>query len=121
MEGTMAADKCGATRTVPWASGLVCDKAPGHDGDHRGYLEVQDEVLFWPPPPRVEAVDLEAPPIATARAWLDRQIVKDGREPELDEGDCRLCGSPSGERHDATDLCGIVAGLLDVLEGARRA
>lgn len=44
----MPSDRCGATRNVPGAAGLVCDKAPGHDGDHRGYLEQQDEVLFWP-------------------------------------------------------------------------
>lgn len=44
----MARDTCGATRSVPGAAGLVCDKAPGHAGDHRGYLEQQDEVLFWP-------------------------------------------------------------------------
>ncbi len=39
----MAADKCGARR-----DGLVCDRAPHVDGDHRGYLESVDEVLFWP-------------------------------------------------------------------------
>lgn len=54
--------------------------------------------------------------IETARAWLDRQIVKDGREPELDEGDCRQCGAPAGEPHEPTDPCGIVAALLAALE-----
>lgn len=28
-----------------------------------------------------------------ARAWLARNVVKDGREPELDEGDCTICGT----------------------------
>lgn len=54
----MARDTCGATRSIPGASSLVCDKATGHDGDHRGYLEQQDEVLFWPP--AREAVTLAA-------------------------------------------------------------
>ena len=39
----MARKCCGATR-----AGLVCDKGPGHAGDHRGYLSAVDEVLFWP-------------------------------------------------------------------------
>ena len=38
----MAADTCGAT-----SGGLTCDRGPGHEGDHRGYLEAVDEVLFW--------------------------------------------------------------------------
>jgi hypothetical protein len=50
--------------------------------------------------------------VENARAWLDRQIVTDGREPMLDQGDCRLCGRPSGEGHEPTDPCGIVARLL---------
>jgi hypothetical protein len=54
--------------------------------------------------------------LSVARAWLDRQIVKDGREPMLDEGDCRLCGRPSGEGHEPTDPCGIVANLMRELE-----
>jgi hypothetical protein len=39
----MASDTCGARR-----GDLVCDRAPHADGDHRGYLEAVDEVLFWP-------------------------------------------------------------------------
>ena len=38
----MAADRCGAT-----SGGLTCDRGPGPEGDHRGYLEAVDEVLFW--------------------------------------------------------------------------
>lgn len=52
---------------------------------------------------------------SVARDWLARQIVKDGREPMLDEGDCRLCGRPDGEGHEATDPCGIVFNLLNEL------
>ncbi len=50
----MPADRCGATR-----GGLVCDRAPHANGDHRGYLEAVDEVLFWPstsPAPTLQAV-----------------------------------------------------------------
>jgi hypothetical protein len=47
----MAADMCGARR-----GDLVCDRAPHADGDHRGYLEAVDEVLFWP---SVDALNLE--------------------------------------------------------------
>jgi hypothetical protein len=39
----MPGDRCGETR-----GGLVCDRSPGHAGDHRGYLETIDENLFWP-------------------------------------------------------------------------
>lgn len=39
----MPADTCGARNGA-----LVCDRAPHADGDHRGYLEAVDEVLFWP-------------------------------------------------------------------------
>ena len=51
-------------------------------------------------------------PGGRAQQWLDRQIVPDGSEPMLDEGDCRLCGAPAGEGHEPTDPCGIVADLL---------
>lgn len=50
----MARDTCGAT-----SGPLVCDRAPHADGDHRGYLEAVDEVLFWPstsPAPTLQAV-----------------------------------------------------------------
>jgi hypothetical protein len=39
----MARDRCGAT-----CGPLVCDRAPHTDGDHRGYDEEHDAVLFWP-------------------------------------------------------------------------
>jgi hypothetical protein len=39
----MARDTCGARRGA-----LVCDRAPHADGDHRGYDEEHDAVLFWP-------------------------------------------------------------------------
>jgi hypothetical protein len=39
----MAADTCGAK-----SGRLVCDRAPHVDGDHRGYDEERDAVLFWP-------------------------------------------------------------------------
>jgi len=39
----MPADTCGA-RSGP----LVCDRAPHVDGDHRGYDEARDAVMFWP-------------------------------------------------------------------------
>lgn len=53
---------------------------------------------------------------AKARAWLDRQ--KAGPDEDLlDEGDCRLCGAPSGEPHEPTDPCGIVEALLVTLKG----
>ena len=29
-------------------SGVVCDREPGHVGDHRGYVEEVDEAVFWP-------------------------------------------------------------------------
>lgn len=41
----MSADRCGAVRGA-----LVCDRAPHVVGDHRGYLEAVDEVLFWRDP-----------------------------------------------------------------------
>lgn len=44
----MAADTCGA-KSGP----LVCDRAPHVDGDHRGYDEERDAVLFWPTPAAV--------------------------------------------------------------------
>jgi hypothetical protein len=53
---------------------------------------------------------------ALAVAWLARQRVEDGREPMLDEGDCRLCGRPDGEGHEPTDPCGIVFHLLSALQ-----
>lgn len=70
------------------------------------------------------APDLSLPTMSaeeTARAWLTRQIVVDGREPMLDEGDCRLCGSAAGEGHEDTDPCGIVAALLADLDRLRAA
>lgn len=39
----MASDTCGAKRGA-----LVCDRPPHVDGDHRGYDEEHDSVLFWP-------------------------------------------------------------------------
>ncbi len=39
----MPADTCGARRAA-----LVCDRPPHADGDHRGYDEEHDAVLFWP-------------------------------------------------------------------------
>jgi len=39
----MPADTCGAT-----SGRLTCDRAPHVDGDHRGYDEERDAVLFWP-------------------------------------------------------------------------
>lgn len=47
----MARDTCGARR-----DGLVCDRPPHVDGDHRGYLEAVDEAVFWP----MEDRELEA-------------------------------------------------------------
>lgn len=44
----MARDTCGAT-----SGRLVCDRAPHVDGDHRGYDEERDAVLFWPTPAAV--------------------------------------------------------------------
>lgn len=44
----MAADTCGAK-----LGSLVCDRAPHVDGDHRGYDEERDAVLFWPTPAAV--------------------------------------------------------------------
>ena len=58
----MPADTCGARR-----DGLVCDRAPHDDGDHRGYDEEHDAVLFWP----TSAAELEALERAL-RSWLDR-------------------------------------------------
>jgi len=37
-------ERCGDVR-----DGLVCDRERGHVGNHRGYLEQHDEVLFWAP------------------------------------------------------------------------
>lgn len=39
----MASDTCGAK-----SGALTCDRAPHADGDHRGYDEERDAVLFWP-------------------------------------------------------------------------
>lgn len=39
----MASDTCGAK-----SGSLVCDRAPHVDGEHRGYDEERDAVLFWP-------------------------------------------------------------------------
>lgn len=39
----MPADTCGAK-----SGSLVCDRHPHVDGDHRGYDEEHDAVLFWP-------------------------------------------------------------------------
>jgi hypothetical protein len=39
----MARDTCGAK-----SGSLVCDRAPHVDGEHRGYDEAHDSVLFWP-------------------------------------------------------------------------
>jgi hypothetical protein len=39
----MPADTCGAT-----SGRLTCDRAPHVDGEHRGYDEERDAVLFWP-------------------------------------------------------------------------
>lgn len=39
----MPADTCGAR-----SGALVCDRAPHADGEHRGYDEEHDAVLFWP-------------------------------------------------------------------------
>ena len=50
-----------------------------------------------------------------AREWLSRQKANNG-EACLDEGDCRICGFPSGEGHEKTDPCGIISGLLTYLE-----
>jgi hypothetical protein len=33
---------CGATFGV-----LICDRERGHPGQHRGYYETADEILFW--------------------------------------------------------------------------
>jgi hypothetical protein len=54
----MPADTCGATAIAAGGNRLTCDKAPGHDGDHRGYLEEHDAVLFWPTATRkLEAIE----------------------------------------------------------------
>ena len=49
--------------------------------------------------------------IQIARQWLNRQRADKG-EDCLDEGECRMCGAPAGEPHEATDPCGIITGLL---------
>jgi hypothetical protein len=38
----MTADRCAAVCGV-----LVCDREPGHLGEHRGYWPEHDAVLFW--------------------------------------------------------------------------
>jgi hypothetical protein len=53
--------------------------------------------------------------VARAEQWLERWRVKDGREPEYDEGDCLVCGASAGEPHEPTDHCGIIADLLALL------
>ncbi len=72
----MPADTCGAKYAR-----LVCDRPPHADGDHRGYDEEHDAVLFWPTSAkRLEALEhriadlleeLEADPPAFAAA-VDR-------------------------------------------------
>jgi hypothetical protein len=39
----VSADTCGAK-----SGSLTCDRPPHVDGDHRGYDEARDAVLFWP-------------------------------------------------------------------------
>lgn len=74
----MAGDKCGASRSVPGAAGLVCDKAPGHDGDHRGYLEQQDEVLFWPSStsPAAPPVEFLADVLGLDQPWAIPDVLE---------------------------------------------
>lgn len=62
----MARDTCGERRGL-----LVCDRPPHDDGDHRGYDEEHDAVLFWPTVER----RLEA---------LERQIAQFLEEADLD-------------------------------------
>lgn len=57
----MSADTCGALKD--W---MTCDRAPGHDGDHRGYDEQHDAVLFWPTSTRLLEELERAIPIALA-------------------------------------------------------
>ncbi len=76
----MARDTCGARRGA-----LVCDRAPHDDGDHRGYLEAVDEVLFWPTTTkRIEALadviaaeleELETEPAARELAVLKLRVA----------------------------------------------
>jgi hypothetical protein len=49
--------------------------------------------------------------VEVAQQWLARQKAT-GRDELLDEGDCVVCGTPSGEGHEDTDACGIIASLL---------
>ena len=51
---------------------------------------------------------------ALAERWLERQKATSGDDC-LDEGDCRMCGTPTGESHEPTDPCGIISGLLAAL------
>lgn len=36
---------CGALSCAPFV--VVCDRESGHKGQHRGYYDTADEVLFW--------------------------------------------------------------------------
>lgn len=38
--------QCGAAR-VGLPALLICDRESGHKGEHRGYVEEHDDVLFW--------------------------------------------------------------------------
>lgn len=53
--------------------------------------------------------------VQLAQRWLSRQVAT-AVDDCLDEGDCRCCGHPTGEGHEPTDPCGIVAGLLSRVE-----
>lgn len=90
------------------SSGLAQSEGECHSSDAAGVVDCDGNVS--------RAARSVSNAEAIARAWLDRQIVRDGREPLLDEGDCRLCGSPAGEGHEPTDPCGVVSELLRELE-----
>lgn len=67
----MPADTCGAR-----SGALVCDRAPHADGDHRGYDEEHDAVLFWP----TSAKKIEALAAAIAAALEELETNPPARE-----------------------------------------
>lgn len=96
---------CGETARAAGGAVLVCDKAPGHDGDHRGYLEQQDEVLFWP--------SAAASPLAIALYILirDGDITRDRAIELVREHVHKGAGKTS--IFSDRDLAGWIAELLE--------
>lgn len=115
----MARDTCGATR-----GGLVCDRAPHVIGDHRGYLEAVDEVLFWRDPGGLYFVDDadRRRAIAAVREGLDVRGFDSDRLSDVDivralEAIAAAVVAMGG----GFSAVALLIDILPTLEGGRRA